>query len=296
MKIISHSADADGIISAFLVAKKFGITNNNDIILMDYGKPLDWFSQISEGEEVVICDFSFENKAKDMKKLMTKTDKITWLDHHISAINEYGDFGKDIPGLRIDGISACMLTYVYFYVMGGSNEQEFEISMCNAAPWLVQYANDHDVWIYKYGENTENFSLGWKARGFNNPLDPDIERLYSDQNFLNELLSLGKACKLYRNTLGNYACNEAGFEVELCGYKGFALNNVFGGSEWFVDKVKEYDFVCSFYYSGKEKQYKYSFYSDKSKNCDCSKIAKSIDSKGGGHLNAAGCVSKKFIF
>ena len=88
MKIISHSADADGIISAMLVAKRYNITNEDDFILMDYGKNIDWFSKIDKDEPVVICDFSFENGPEDMKKLTTKTKKIIWIDHHKSSIEK----------------------------------------------------------------------------------------------------------------------------------------------------------------------------------------------------------------
>ena len=117
MKVISHSADADGKLSAWLVANKFKLTDEKDFIMTDYGKHEDVFATIEKGEKVVICDFSFENKAEDMKRLQEITDDITWIDHHISSINEYGDYGKDIPGIRVNGTAACMLTYIYFYIL-----------------------------------------------------------------------------------------------------------------------------------------------------------------------------------
>ena len=81
------------------------------------------------------------------------------------------------------------------------------------------------------------------------------------------------------------------------GFKGFALNNCFGGSEWFGDIITKYDFVCAFVFMGDSEQWEYSFYSDKD-NVDCSKIAKSVKNNvsAGGHLKASGAVSKEFIF
>ena len=46
----------------------------------------------------------------------------------------------------------------------------------------------------------------------------------------------------------------------------------------------------------KTKEWEYSFYCDASKDTSCFELAKSINPKGGGHKQAAGCVSKEFIF
>lgn len=294
MKVISHSADADGIVSAYLVAKKFGLKDPGDFIMTDYGKHTDFLSKISDGEEVVICDFSFEGKSDDMKKLFEKTDKVTWIDHHKSAIEEYGNYGKNIPGLRVDGISASMLTYCYYFLMD-SGKEKFDHSMVKAAPWLVQYVDDHDVWKYEF-PNTEFFNLGWLAAGITSPLDEKIDRLYNHMSEIYTLIDTGVKCKGFRDSLGKRACTEDGFEVELGGFKGFALNNCFGGSQWFGDLVEKYDFICPFYWMGKEKVWEYSFYSKADSKCDCAKLAQSINPSGGGHLHAAGCTSDKFIF
>ena len=155
MKIISHSADADGKVSAFLVAKKFNITDMKDIIMTDYGKGSDFLSKIEKDEKVIICDFSFENGPDDMKKLLEITKDVTWIDHHESSINKYGKFGEDIPGLRINGTAACMLTYIYFYLSDYQDNKEEWLrsldqkkceSLYKYAPLLVRYVHDNDVW------------------------------------------------------------------------------------------------------------------------------------------------------
>lgn len=306
MKIISHSADMDGKLSAFLVAKKFDITNENDFIMTDYGKHDEWLSKINKDEEVVICDFSFENKDNDMKKLYEITNKVIWIDHHESSINDYGDYGNNIPGIRVIGTAACMLTYIYFYILEKNidwnnlkvynlTQKECEL-LYNKAPLLVRLVHDYDVWRFQYGEDTEKFKLGLDSENIESPLDLRLKDLFYSESGVKRLINIGQFLINYRNSLGSHACDFGGFEYELCGKKGYCLNNVMGGSPWFGDKIKEYDFVCSFCYIGKTKEWEYSFYCDASKDTSCFELAKSINPKGGGHKQAAGCVSKEFIF
>ena len=195
--------------------------------------------------------------------------------------------------MRQDGTAACMLTWLYFFNDKTNNikAEDYEL-----APKFVRLAHDYDVWRYQYGEETEFFNLGWQAYGITSPLDTRLSDLF-DEKHLDKLLSIGKACKAFRDNNGIIACNEYGFEVELEGKKGFALNNcIRGGSTWFRGIINKYDFVCAFLYMGKDKQWEYSFYSNATNGCDCAKLAQSINPKGGGHEHAAGCTLDKFIF
>ena len=106
MKIISHSADADGLVSAYLVAKKFGITDPKDFIMLDYGCGIDFLPLISNNEEVVICDFSFENGPYDMHKLLAKTKNVTWIDHHKSSLDLINS--EEIESIK------CNSNFLYF--------------------------------------------------------------------------------------------------------------------------------------------------------------------------------------
>lgn len=304
MKIISHSADADGLLSAFLVAKKFGITSKKDFIMLDYGCDVNFLSKISKNEKVVVCDFSFENGPYDMHKLLAITKDVTWIDHHISSIKKYGEFGKDIPGLRIDGTAACMLTYIYYYMndtvnnMNSLTQADCE-KLYKYAPALVRYVHDNDVWRYEYGEKTEYFKLGLDALGLTGPLDERLTGLFNEIEsgiMIEEVLESGKIIKSYRDNLGQIACKSGAFEYDIMGKHGICMNIIFGGSPWFGDLIKKYDFVCSFHYRGDTKTYEYNFYSDQEKGCSCVKLAQYINEKGGGHEHAAGCTSKEFIF
>ena len=77
----------------------FDITNENDFIMTDYGKHDEWLSKINKDEEVVICDFSFENKDNDMKKLYDK-------------IVEYYDFVLHICHIDLDWYDGNIVTVV----------------------------------------------------------------------------------------------------------------------------------------------------------------------------------------
>ena len=308
MKVISHSADADGRLSAFLVAKKYKLVDLNDFIMMDYGDGNEsWLSRISPDEDVVICDFGFQHKTEDMKKLLEVTKNVIWIDHHESTINDYGEMEKEIPGLRVNGTAACMLTYIYFYILGEKDERiigkRIELSqetcekLYSIAPLIVQYVHDNDVWRYDFGKKTECIKLALDAIGISSPLDPRWEDMFENKNnIIDEMISNGEKMISFRDSIGDNACKSYGFEVDLCGWHGFALNNTFGGSPWFGDRQKQYDFTCAFCYQPKTKTWEYSFYVDPSKDANAFKIAQSINPEGGGHKGAAGCISDKFIF
>lgn len=305
MKVISHSADADGRLSAFLIAKYYQLTDLNDFIMMDYGDGNNtWLSKINQDEDVVICDFGFENKTEDMLKLLQITKNVIWIDHHESTIKDYGEMEKDIAGIRVNGTAACMLTYIYFYIIGAKYPQNIgkriEITQEEAerfyqyAPLLVRLVHDNDVWRYEYGDDTAQFKLGLDSENITSPLDIRWNNLLEDEEYVNKLIGIGKYLVKYRDSLGSFACDHYGFEIELCGKKGFALNNCMGGSPWFTDKIKKYDFVCSFLYIGNGK-WEYSFYSE-NPDVSCFEIAQSLNLSGGGHKGAAGCTLDKFIF
>ena len=101
------------------------------------------------------------------------------------------------------------------------------------------------------------------------------------------------ATKLWFNI--TIATDESVIPLIVISPSSFAkLAYVFGGSPWFSNKIKDYDFVCTFFYAGNN-QWEYSFYSEK-EDVECYKLAKSINPQGGGHKGAAGCITDKFIF
>ena len=123
MKCFYHN-DPDGWCSAYWVRKhceKEGIAfTEADFIEMNYDRPFPW-NVLQPDEQVFMVDFSLDDP-EDMRQLALQTN-LTWIDHHISAIVKMGKYCK-IPGIRYDGIAACMLTWAYFHFKWYIPEEE----------------------------------------------------------------------------------------------------------------------------------------------------------------------------
>lgn len=288
-----HHVDADGLLAGFWVHQRFPIMREEDFIPINYGMNIDWFNKFEKDEHVIIVDFSFE--PEDMKCILDKTKNVIWIDHHKSAIEKYKDFGSDIPGLRYDGIAGCMLTYCYFFTMN-DGRKPFDESMCISAPWMTKYVADYDIWKYEYGDETRYFKLGLDANGIPSPTSTTWDYMMNI-DVVRKMIEEGRVCQKYRDSIAKIACDSDGFEYTISGHKMFCLCTAdsITNSEWFGDKIKEYDAVCSFGYNGHSKVWTYSFYSEK---IDVSEIASNYPNKisGGGHRGASGLQTKEFIF
>lgn len=293
MKCLYH-VDWDGRCAAYWVAKKFGDYNPNDFIMIDHGMSINWFDMISNGEKVIIVDFSIE--PDQMKRLMEKTQDVIWIDHHITAIEKYKDFDIEIPGIRYDGIAGCVLSYCYFFEM--NNKESFDPKMAYNAPWFTKFIGDFDVWKYEYGDDTKHFILGLDACGDKLPTDKDFWQSLLVSR-CKELIKDGITCEKYRDAIAKRDLEESGFEFTFGKYKGLCQNN-HGNSNQFGDRINDYDLVCLFTYNGKEKYWDYSFYTAKD-YVDVSKVATSYKNtpgyiSGGGHKKASGLEHNEFIF
>lgn len=293
MKVLHHT-DADGWCAGFWVAKRFGLKNPDDFIMIDYGMNIDYLSKIQPNEKVIIVDFSLE--PEEMKRLMKRTKDIIWIDHHISAINKYKDFDEDIEGLRYDGIAASMLAYCYFFEMEDGKKEFDPDNMPIRAPWFTKFIADHDVWKFEFGDETKHWKLGFDALGIVLPTN-HVWNLLFNISQVKRIINNGVIIEKYRDNMGIKACENYGFEWKFGKYKAFCLNNCFGGSEWFTDMIDKYDLVCAFLYIGKTQTWEYSLYTNKD-YVDVSKIASEYPGKisGGGHKKAAGIQHKEFIF
>src|SRR3989304_2254605 len=105
MKIFYHN-DMDGRCAAFWVNHTAQYVA--DYIEMDYSKPFP-IETIVKNEKVWILDYSIDPLV--MSKLLEITENVIWIDHHITAIDNYKDFNVSVGGMRKNGIAACALTY-----------------------------------------------------------------------------------------------------------------------------------------------------------------------------------------
>jgi oligoribonuclease NrnB/cAMP/cGMP phosphodiesterase (DHH superfamily) len=293
MKCFYH-ADADGRCAGFWVLAK-GVFEGDELgyfIEINYGKPFP-LDIIQPNEVVYIVDYSIE--PEEMIELLKITQNVIWIDHHKTAIEKYADFPYRVKGLRKDGIAGCMLTYCFLNIMCDSTGEiirPFDMWMTDSAPMFTKLIADWDVWKFEFGDDTRNFITAFNAydfapnsnnwENFINRVDEDPNRNMYNDHYTMELIHQGAIMRLYRDHWAKEYCRTKGFEVELEGYKAYALNLGLCNSEYFKSiEYKEYDILMPFCFDGK--LWVFSLYS---KTIDVSEIAKRYG--GGGHRGAAG--------
>ena len=290
MKCFYH-ADNDGKCAGFWVYRDASHYDGygKEFIQINYGTqfPLD---TIQPNEQVFIVDYSIE--VEEMRKLLEITKDVTWIDHHISAIEKYNDFDIPIKGIRYDGIAGCMLTYCYLKIMTSSGVGKvlaFDPEMVTHAPKFTKLIADWDVWKFEFGDQTRLFNMGFEIYD-KSPEDKIWLEMLNNPTLVYRIIEDGKLLTKYRDMWSKNYCETKGFEVEFERYKCFAMNLGCCNSEYFnsLDKSK-YDILIPFCFDGN--LYTYSLYST---NVDVSKIAQKYG--GGGHKGASGFQSKELVF
>lgn len=286
MKCIYHN-DLDGKCAAHWVHRNVSI-HDNDIVKWtpdSFGISIDYkdkfpFDKIQPNEQVWIVDFSLS--LDDMRKLLSITKDVTWIDHHKTAIEKYKDFEHEIRGVRYDGYAGCELTYAYIHKMtqrGDGDIKEFTPSMLDDAPMFTKYVGDWDTWKFKYGDDTKRFKVAVESYDCSPASDVWLQAEEDVSKFINE----GKIIERYKNEHWKDIVNSFSFFVSFEGYKGIACNAGKVNSTLFDSIKEEYDIMLPFYFDGEK--YTVSCYTKKD-NIDCSEIAKKYG--GGGHRQAAG--------
>ena len=238
-----------------------------------YGKPFP-FDQIHEGDSVYILDYSIP--PADMKKLLAITPNVVWIDHHKTAIEEYSYHPEigEIAGIRDTDEAGCVLTWAFFNGRG-------------VIPLPIVLIGDRDVWRFAYGDDTRNFCMGLHMYN-TEPSDKMWPRLFGEagKSMVYEMQKEGKIATQYRDSWAKSYSKSWGYDATIDGFgdvKCFVMNLGRCGSEFFGDRIKEYDVCASVGFNGS--MWEVSFYSEK---IDVSVIAKKFG--GGGHTGASGAV------
>jgi len=287
MKCFYHN-DADGKCSAFWVKHFLGSIINIDFISLDYRTSFP-LNTIEDDEDVYVVDYSVHPAI--MERILEKTQNVTWIDHHKTAIEKYSDFSNlnHIRGVRHDGVAACMLTYCYLRHMticGTGEIKPFELWMTEDATMFTKLIADWDVMTLKYGNRTKQFITAFNAGDF----DPDGKDWLDCPSLPTEkMIEAGKHMIEFRDGWAKDYLS-LGFLTYFQGYKCFALNLGRCNSEYFKSlQLGTYDIYIAFVFDGV--QYSVSMYS---KVVDVSEIAKKYG--GGGHTGAAGFVCTNLPF
>lgn len=251
-----------------------------------------------------------------MVKLIKITPHIVWIDHHISAINKYKEADEmisiNIDGIRLDGISGCMLTYLWFNVDNRKFSFEDNRDMIeslirsNIMPDWVKYINDWDLWKFEYGDETKYFHYGLELciNDLNNSdnifidLYDDIFGWENDVYSIDDIINKGKSVYKYLTKSNQNLCIYNGFESKLVvedkEYSVYALNSANVSSDTFISMNDyEYDFFVGFHQKGNN-TFQYSLRKSTNSNVDLSKIAEWFG--GGGHKSASGFILDYNLF
>ena len=102
----------------------------------------------------------------DAPKMKALNERLIWIDHHKSSIETHP---KEIPGYRIDGVSACRLAWQWFTAtidqlaeMALPEKQTYVLREVTE-PLAVRLAGEYDIWD-KRDERAELFQHGLRSQ------------------------------------------------------------------------------------------------------------------------------------
>lgn len=272
MKCIYHSRDLDGYCSAAIVKRKYPDT---EFIGYDYGQPFPW--ERIGNEIVIMIDVSLP--MEDMRKLSGLCGgQFTWIDHHISAINEFRNLVDrfSINAILQNGIAACEIAWKYFF-------------SAKKMPLTVQLLGEYDTWRNADQARWENIILPFQygMRHICNSLETfpmDLLLYIEFDKKIGGIIETGRTILEYQKQQNAVACRNA-FEAEIDGLRAICLNGGGFSSQAFESVYDEakHDLMVPFRFDGKK--WMFSLYTTKD-TVDCSQIAKARG--GGGHKKAAG--------
>lgn len=276
MYIIYHSRDLDGWSSGAIAAMAIREKNREPILIgYDYDEPFPW-DKIQKGVPVIMADVSL--KMPDMYRLAEHSgNQFTWIDHHKSAIADFGVYKPDhsavfINSILNDGIAACEITWTYFF---GSRPIPEAISLLGQYDtWRNEKTNfwQTDILPFQYGMRVHCSSP--ETFPYN---------ILKDAEFVRDVIREGHAILKYQGMVDtNFA--KSSFEIDFFGYKAILINGGLANSQAFKSVYDEskHDLMMPFRCLGKD--WTFSIYS--TKDIDCSALAKKMG--GGGHFSAAG--------
>lgn len=147
-----HSGDLDGKCSAAIVRRKFP---DCELYGINYGELFPMGDII--GREVIMVDFSLPWPL--MQEMAQKASHLIWIDHHQTAIDEFGKQELPYNGTRVFpvlciGVAACELCWEYFFP-----EKEMPVS--------VYLLGRYDVWNHKSDNRILPFQYGMRQDNWN---------------------------------------------------------------------------------------------------------------------------------
>lgn len=275
---------------------------------------LDVLAPSSNTIEVVIVDFRFVAE-EILELLSTYCDKITWIDHHASSIEEekhlFTKAAKE--GISLEGLttvlevgkSGCELAWEYY------NPYKPIYQLCKrnpaAMPRAVRLIGRWDVWDHSDPRTipfNEGLSISWDT-------DPakDMEAwdaMFADQlatphsagTIVDMILSVGHSANKGKIRYDDFINRAAYYLPDWNGKRTVAINAICKDS-YVIDEdderfAKYKPEVLVWYYQTPKGAWKYSLRSYPGTDTVVSEIAKNYCG-GGGHASSAGFISDDLL-
>jgi oligoribonuclease NrnB/cAMP/cGMP phosphodiesterase (DHH superfamily) len=274
-KIIYHRGDLDGLASAAVLRYKY---KDAALIGAEYSDDPDQFiAQVSKDDHVIVVDFTLEPFSK-MLELKEKCGHLTWIDHHVSAINAWNENGRPFDAYVGDDKNkkaACELAWEW-------TEPKLQ------CPQTIRLLSLYDTW--QLTDEVKEFQFG--ARFFLESLEsPNWKKILSGHyTDIREIRDTGQKLLEWEQKNNTRRVREHMFRMDFMGYRACVLNTIEKGSQIFdsVDPAS-YDIMIVFGLVAANK-FRYSIYTERP-DIDVSKIALKLG--GGGHRKASGWISDK---
>lgn len=268
---IYHSRDLDGFTSGAIIKRKYPEAK---LVGYDYGQP---FEQEVTGEPIIMADVSLPMKTM-LKIAQLSNWQFTWIDHHISAINDYKEFvgnGESFCNAILEnGIAACEGTWKHLFP---------DVEM----PLAVKLLGEYDTWRNQDKDRWENEILPFQfgMRQHCNSAETFPIEVFENEQLVRDIINQGVTVLKYQAQVNQLQCKKASFETEFNGLRAICLNGGGFNSDVFKSVYDEdkHDIMIPFQFDGTK--WVISLYTTK-ENVDCSVIAKT--NGGGGHKKAAG--------
>jgi oligoribonuclease NrnB/cAMP/cGMP phosphodiesterase (DHH superfamily) len=268
---VYHNRDLDGFTSGAIIKLKYP---DAKMVGYDYGLP---FEQEVTGEPIIMADVSLPMKTM-VKIAQLSNWQLTWIDHHISAINDYKEFVGDgetfCKAILENGIAACEGTWKHLFP-----EKQM--------PLAVKLLGEYDTWRNSDKQRWDNEILPFQfgMRLYCNSVDSFPVEVFENEELVKQIIHEGLTVLKYQSQVNELQCKKAAFETEFNGLRAICLNGGGFNSDVFKSVYDEskHDIMMPFQFDGKK--WTISLYTTKDE-VDCSVIAKA--NGGGGHKKAAG--------
>jgi oligoribonuclease NrnB/cAMP/cGMP phosphodiesterase (DHH superfamily) len=253
--VIYHADCTDGFGAAYSAWKCLG--NRAEYYPCKHGTP----PPDVKGKNVVILDFSFDNKTT--KKMIEDAAALIVIDHHKSAVVEL----HDIPNTHFDMTkSGAILSWEWFHP--GKEPPKF-----------IRYIQDRDLWTWVL-EYSKEFSAAFDMV----PFEFEEFEKFEDDSVFDDACKRGSYILAYSKTVVKKVCEKAQ-RRKFNGRDVLVVNASHWMSEIGARLAPDCDFALIWYWDHESKNTKVSLRAFH-ETADVSEVSKKYG--GGGHRKAAG--------